>query len=233
MSEVFISIYPPYATFLRSDSLTFVDMASSCYALYIFDYIYVYFCTALCVCVCVTVVMAWNMGLTAFLSPQCCSAEVLLIARQEAAAPYRPQPTGVLVRRICDVNAELHLLTRPSDYELWSHHHQRERKKSPVGGGSCSEKPPSCHQYAHHEPAVEHQIDCRIKCTLSIVTKATFAVVGVNAKSNYYTGAAVRGGDVVIIIIFALLHFVLHNEIKRGYVYLKICFKGRRFSGIS
>lgn len=46
---------------------------------------------------------------------QCCPlclAEVLLIKNQETAASYLPQPTGVLVRRICDVNAELHLLTR-------------------------------------------------------------------------------------------------------------------------
>lgn len=135
---------------------------------------------------CVTVVVAMKYRLTALFSLQCCSAQVLLIVRQEAAAPYRLQPTSVLVRRIRDVNAELHLLSGPSDYELWSHHHQRERRGGgPVGGGSCSEKPPSCHQYAHHEPALEHQIDCWIKCTLSIVAKATFAAVGINAKSNY------------------------------------------------
>lgn len=79
----------------------------------------------------------------------------------------------------------------------------KRKKKRPVGGGSWSEKPPSCHQYAHHEPVLEHQIDCRIKCTLSIVSKSTFAAVGINAKSNDLTGAAVRCAlcDVVSIII--------------------------------
>lgn len=94
------------------------------------------------------------------------------------------QQTGVLVRRIRDVNAELHPLTRPSDYEPWSHHHQREREKIKSllpGAHVARTPPPPCHQYAHHELALEHQIDCRIKCTLSIVTKATFARIVINA----------------------------------------------------
>lgn len=48
----------------------------------------------------------------------CCLARALLIESEEAAASYRLQPAGVLVRRLCDVKAELHLLTRPSQLKL-------------------------------------------------------------------------------------------------------------------
>lgn len=36
----------------------------------------------------------------------------MLIVLLEAAASYHPQPMGVLVRRMCDVNAELHIVTQ-------------------------------------------------------------------------------------------------------------------------
>lgn len=44
-------------------------------------------------------------------SSHCCPAEWPQIEHQETSASYHPALTGVLVRRICDVNSELHLLT--------------------------------------------------------------------------------------------------------------------------
>lgn len=43
-----------------------------------------------------------------------------LTERQEAAASYHLQLTGVLARRIHDANAELHLLTWPTEPKPWS-----------------------------------------------------------------------------------------------------------------
>lgn len=51
-----------------------------------------------------------------------CLTKVLLIEDQETAASYHPEQTGVLVRRICDVNAELHLLTRLTNLKPRSCH---------------------------------------------------------------------------------------------------------------
>lgn len=77
-----------------------------------------------CLCVCIflcakagycPICTIFSRGLSASLSSQCCLAEALLIEHQETAASYHLEPTGVLVRRIHDVNAELHLLTRPAD----------------------------------------------------------------------------------------------------------------------
>ncbi len=78
------------------------------------------------VCVCYShILKIFGRRPSAALSSQCCLAEALLIEHQEAAASYRPEPTGVLVRRICDVNAELHLLTRPANLKLRSRHKGR------------------------------------------------------------------------------------------------------------
>lgn len=53
-------------------------------------------------------------------SSHCCPAERPQIEHQEMSASYHPELTGVLVRRICDVNSELHLLT--SLTALVTHH---------------------------------------------------------------------------------------------------------------
>lgn len=45
------------------------------------------------------------------LPSQCYPTEQPLIEGYETSASYHPELTGVLVRRICDVNSELHLLT--------------------------------------------------------------------------------------------------------------------------
>lgn len=53
-------------------------------------------------------------------SSHCWPAERPQIEHQETSASYHPELTGVLVRRICDVNSELHLLT--SLTALVTHH---------------------------------------------------------------------------------------------------------------
>ena len=83
-----------------------------------------------CVFVCVKqgyyhICKIFGTGPSATLSSESCLAAALLIEHQETAASYRPESTGVLARRLHDVNAELHLLIRPADLKLRSRHQGR------------------------------------------------------------------------------------------------------------